>query len=143
MRRALIVLSTFLIGLFSLVASHAPFPHIGVTPIVVQNGKILVDKQTKHLLNTRLHFGESPVSCASRSISKHLGLKAKRLKQLSWSSDVYDPLDKHYITLFVLIDDFEAEKNLDSFEWIDPNALPTPVYAQIQDIFLDQINSIS
>ncbi len=143
MRKVALIMLTFLIGLFSLVASQSPFPRIGVSTIVIRDGKILVEKDTGHLPGRRLHFGESPSVCALKELQEGTGLTAHQTKKISWTSEVFDPLDKHYITLFVLVDDFEGKVNLESHKWVDLNSLPGPVYTHIKEISLDKIDSLS
>ena len=143
MRKVALIMLTFLIGLFSLVASQSPFPRIGVSTIVIRDGKILVEKETGHLPGRHLHFGESPSVCALRELKEETGITAHDAKKISWTSEIFDPLDKHYITLFVLVEDFDSKENLESHEWVDLNTLPGPVYTHIKEISLDKIDSLS
>ncbi|MCP5509370.1 MAG: NUDIX domain-containing protein [Chlamydiales bacterium] len=143
MRKVALITMTFLIGLFSLVASQSPFPRIEVSTIVIRDGKILVDKTSGHLPGRQLHFGESPSACALKELASETGLVAHKAKKVSWTSELFDPLDKHYITLFVLVGDVEGKENLESYKWVELNSLPGPVYTHIKEISLDKIDSIS
>lgn len=141
MRKTIITFSVCLIAIISLVAGQAPFPRIGVAAIAIKNGKILVVKSKKTPPLKQLAFGESLSKCAMTELKRLSNLSAEKPCKMFWTSEVFDPLDRHYITVFVQVDNIEGEENLEMCEWVDIQQLPDSVYAAIKN--MDPIAQIS
>ena len=68
------------------------------------------------------------------------GLIARSMRPVSWVNDIIEK-DKHYVTLFVFVEDFEGEPQLmephkcEGWGWFEWNALPTPLFLPVTSLF--------
>lgn len=121
-------------------------PKVGVGLTVVQNGRLLVGKRKgAHgagewaFAGGHLEFGESVEECARRELAEETGLKALSIRLGPWTADIIEK-DKHYITLFVFIDDFEGELQLmephkcEGWHWFAWEEFPTPLFAPVSSL---------
>ncbi|CCC06334.1 unnamed protein product [Sordaria macrospora k-hell] len=84
-------------------------PRVGVAAIIRDaEGKMLVGvRKGSHGAGTlqfpggHLEFGEDPFQCAVRETEEETGLKVVAEKDVSFTNDVFEAENKHYITLFV------------------------------------------
>lgn len=58
-----------------------------------------------------LEFGETYFSCAERETLEETGLEVNALKLVTVTNDVFEDLNKHYITLFVLCERNNTSKD--------------------------------
>jgi 8-oxo-dGTP diphosphatase len=123
-------------------------PRVGVGVIVWKNGQVLLgQRKGSHgagkwgFVGGHLEFGETIETCASRELMEETGIKALSFQLGPWTSDLIDE-DKHYVTLFVLVDQFEGEPRAlephrcEKWEWFDWNALPSPLFTPIESLLL-------
>jgi len=132
-------------------------PRVGVGVIVIRNGKVLLGKRKGahgagewSFAGGHLEFGESVEACAVRELAEETGLKVLSLQRGPWVSDVIEK-NKHYVTLFMLVDRFEGDPQLlepnkcEGWEWFDWKCLPsplfTPICSLIQQISLENLLS--
>jgi 8-oxo-dGTP diphosphatase len=86
-----------------------------------------------------LEFKESVEECAKRELEEETSLKALSIKYGPWIENVMEN-DKHYVTLFVFVDDFLGEPKLlephkcEGWEWFAWNKLPLPLFAPIHSL---------
>lgn len=119
---------------------------VGVGVVVTKDGKVLLGKRKgAHGLGDwsfaggHLEFKESVEECAKRELEEETGLKAQSLKLGPWTEDVIEN-DKHYVTLFVFINNFTGEpKRLEphkceGWEWFSWNELPSPLFLPIRSL---------
>lgn len=116
---------------------------MGISAVVVRDGKLLLGKRK----NTHgqgqwatpgghLEYGEDVAACACRELIEETGLKAHASRLGPWVSNVIE--NKHYITLFVIVEEFEGELELrepekcEGWEWFDFNCLPSPLFGPIR-----------
>lgn len=118
-------------------------PKVGVGIILIKNGMILLGKR-KGAHGTgywstpggHLEFGETVEECAFRELAEETGLKALSIKLGPWVNNVIDD-DKHYITLFAFVEQFEGTLELlepnkcEGWEWFESNKLPSPLFPTI------------
>lgn len=119
-------------------------PRVGVGVIVEKNGKILLGERIgSHGANTwsppggHLDFGEGVIECAKRELLEETGLLATSCALGSWTENVLDNGTKHYISLFVIVDQFEGTLQLMepekciSWKWFSWEELPSPLFAPL------------
>jgi len=117
-------------------------PLVGVGVIVVKEGKVLLGlRKGSHgsgcwaFPGGHLEYKESVEECARRELIEETGLTALSYHLGPWVSDVIE--DKHYITLFVLVDAFEGELTLmephkcEGWSWHHWEAMPSPLFSCI------------
>jgi len=116
-------------------------PRIGVGVLVEKQGKVLLGKRkgshgafTWGAPGGHLELGEKVEECAKRELLEETGLKAVAVTLGPWVEDVMENGKKHYITLFVKIDQFEGELQLlepdkcEGWEWFSWDQLPHPLF---------------
>ncbi len=119
-------------------------PRIGVSAYVVKENKVLLGaRKGSHgamLWATpggHLEFGESVIECAKRELLEETGLKALSCTLGPWVENVKENGRKHYVTIFVFIDQFEGEPKLlepekcQGWQWFSQNQLPQPLFPSI------------
>ncbi len=124
-------------------------PKVGVGVAVLRENQVLLGKRIgSHgegewaFPGGHLEFGETIEACAKRELLEETGLQALVLETGGWSSDVMAE-DKHYITLFAVVRQFEGEPKLlepekcEGWQWFPLDALPEPLFAPIHT-FLKQ-----
>ncbi len=127
-------------------------PLVGVGVLVIQEGKILLGKRLgSHGFGEwsfpggHLELGETVEACAMRELAEETGLKASSVHLGPWTNDVMAG-DKHYVTLFVFVNQFKGEpkalelQNYEEWQWFDWNALPSPVFGPIRSL-IDKVGA--
>ncbi len=122
-------------------------PRVGVAAFVFKEGKVLLGKRkgahgAGHWAppGGHLEFGESVEDCAVRELAEETGLKALSVQTGAWSNDIIDG-NKHYITLFAVINQFEGEPRLlepnkcEEWQWFSIDALPSPLFSPAAAFF--------
>ena len=121
-------------------------PTVGVGVIVIKSGLVLLGKR-KSTLGTgawsfpggHLEFGETIEECARRELAEETGLKATSIRLGPWVNDIVDE-NKHYVTLFVIVDQFEGQVQVlepdkcEGWKWFEANSLPSPLFAPIESL---------
>ncbi|KAK1773265.1 NUDIX hydrolase domain-like protein [Copromyces sp. CBS 386.78] len=90
-------------------ASQQPVPRVGVAAIIRDaEGKMLVGvRKGSHGAGTlqfpggHLEFGEDYFECAVRETLEETGLKVRAEKDVTFTNDIFEAENKHYITIFV------------------------------------------
>ncbi len=121
-------------------------PRVGVGIAVLQNNMILLGKRKGahgagawSFAGGHLEFGENVEECASRELAEETGLTALSLCLGPWVNDVMEG-DKHYITLFVFVNEFEGNLQLlepdkcEGWGWFECNALPSPLFPPVESL---------
>ncbi len=122
-------------------------PRIGVACIVQREGKVLIGKRKgSHAAGFwgfpggHLEFGESVETCAKRELIEETGLLPQSLRLGPWVENVMEEGQKHYITIFVFVDQFDGKPELlepdkcESWEWFAWDNLPEPLFAPIPSL---------
>ena len=121
-------------------------PKVGVGIGVLRNGHVLLGKRKgSHgsgcwsFPGGHLEFGETVEECARRELLEETGLRARSCLLGPWTSDVIEGT-KHYITLFVFVDQFEGEPQLtepdkcEGWQWVAWDELPLPLFEPIPSL---------
>jgi 8-oxo-dGTP diphosphatase len=119
-------------------------PKVGVGVFVFKDDKVLLGKRKgAHGSGDwappggHLEFGESIEDCAKRELLEEAGLQAVSVKTSGWTNDVIDG-NKHYITFFAVVDQFEGKPELlephkcEEWQWFSIDALPSPLFLPAQ-----------
>src|ERR1700733_6071482 len=134
-------------------------PKVGVGVIVIKEGKTLLGKRKNahgsgnwSAAGGHLEFGETVEECAKRELFEETGLIALSMHLGPWTNDVMDG-NKHYITLFVFVDQFQGEPKLlepekcEGWHWFEWDELPSPLFpsvrSMIEKVTLEKLKQIS
>ena len=130
-----------------MVAVKGERPKVGVGVVVVLEGKLLLGKrQGTHGAGSwsaaggHLEFGETIEDCAKRELKEETGLEATSLILGPWTNNVIDE-SKHYITIFVIVDQFSGEVVLkepdkcEGWHWFSWNEIPEPLFPAMVSFF--------
>ncbi|GMM86797.1 NUDIX hydrolase [Pseudoalteromonas sp. MTN2-4] len=123
---------------------------VGVAVVIIRDGKILLGERIgSHGANTwatpggHLEMGEEIAACAIRETLEETGLKVSDVSQLGFSNDVFNPLNKHYVTLYVVANGVEREPEIMEpnkclgWQWFALDELPKPLFLSLEN-FLKQ-----
>jgi 8-oxo-dGTP diphosphatase len=129
--------------------SPPPAPRIGVGVgiLVLRDGKLLLGRRRgSHGAGTwsapggRLEYGESIEDCARRELLEETGLVLGPCERGPCTSDVFDEVRQHFLTVFVLARHTLGEPatlepdKCDGWQWFDGSALPQPLFAPLASL---------
>ncbi|MCH9621277.1 MAG: RNA pyrophosphohydrolase [Chlamydiia bacterium] len=120
---------------------------VGIATLVVNDGKILLGKR----LNSHgegmwappgghLEYGETPKEGALRELMEETNLSASDVIMGPWTNDFFPQKEKHYISLFMIVTDFEGEVKLMEpdkcveWRWFAFDELPEPLFTSIANL---------
>lgn len=124
---------------------NKPVPRVGVAVIVKKGKTVLLGKRKgSHgagcwsFPGGHLEFKETVEECAIRELLEETGLKAHSCHSGPWTNDVME--EKHYVTLFMIVDAFDGQPQLmeptkcEGWEWFSWDHLPTPLFYPIRSL---------
>lgn len=122
-------------------------PKVGVGVLIIKDHQILLGKRkNSHGQGTwatpggHLEFGETLEKCAKRELFEETGLIAESIKNLWFTNDIHLQEDKHYITIFMLVEKFSGKlKNLEPekcecWQWFSLNDLPCHLFLSLENL---------
>lgn len=123
------------------------FPKVGVAVIIMrENQVLLLRRRNSHGAGSwavpggHLEFGENPEQCVAREAFEETGLRVSGLRFFALTNDVFDEENKHYITIWLLAEDFNGEAKVNAPEelsevaWFAWDSLPTPLFLPFQNL---------
>ena len=123
---------------------------VGVAVVIIRDGKILLGERIgSHGANTwatpggHLEMGEEIEACAIRETLEETGLEVSEVSPLGFSNDVFNSLNKHYLTLYVVAQGVEGEPEIMepnkclAWQWFGLDELPEPLFLSLEN-FLKQ-----
>ena len=125
-------------------------PKVGISSMVIKDGKVLLGKRRgSHgaamwaTPGGHLEYGESVEACAKRELLEETGLTATSFITGPYTNDLISPENKHYVTLFVFVTDFEGDlqclepNKCEGWEWFAWDAFPSPLLAPLQSLIAE------
>lgn len=116
-------------------------PRVGVGVLIIKDGKILLGKRKNaHGAGTwapcggHLELYESFEQCAQREAYEETGLKLTKVRYYGLTNNIYLEEQKHYLTVFMMVDDFEGEPQncepdkCEGWAWFAVNELPENLF---------------
>lgn len=123
-------------------------PRIGIGIYLIRDDKILLGKRIgAHGSHTwsppggHLHFGETPEQCAQRELFEETGIQATEFQRGPWTHDFFQEEGKHYITLALFATSWEGNAHVMEpekcvcWDWFPTDALPTPLFLSVVNLF--------
>lgn len=117
------------------------YPKIGVSAIVMRDGKVLVGKRrgahgpgTWSFPGGHLEFGEELEDAVRRETLEEAGIKIKNLRFAAVTNDIHETERKHYITVFFACDYDSGQVNVmepetcEEWRWAEWTKLPEPLF---------------
>ena len=125
----------------------SPHVRVGVSAIVIKDGKVLLGKRKgSHgagrwaFPGGHLEFGESLEGCLIREVQEETSLSVDHIRFVSVTNDIFTTEQKHYITIFMTCEYASGEvvnRELDKCEqwgWFAWDALPAPLFLPIEHL---------
>ncbi|MBA3958689.1 MAG: NUDIX domain-containing protein [Parachlamydiaceae bacterium] len=122
-------------------------PFVGVGVVVIKEGKVLLGKRKGahgagnwSFPGGHLEFEEQVRDCAIRELEEETSLKAVSIQESHWVEDIMEKDNKHYITLYMIVTQFQGEPQLlephkcEGWQWFAWDALPSPLFVPIHSL---------
>ncbi|MBI4039902.1 NUDIX domain-containing protein [Candidatus Daviesbacteria bacterium] len=128
-------------------------PLVGVGVIIRKDDEVLLLKRkgahgagSWAFVGGHLEFNETPQDCALRETLEEVGLKISNLRPTTFTNDLFDDGNKHYVTLYVLADYIEGEPKIlepekcEALDWFKWDNLPKPLFIPLQNLLKQDFN---
>jgi len=128
-------------------------PNVGVGVIIKKDNQVLLGKRknahgdgTWSFPGGHLEFNEEVEDCARREVMEETGLKIKNLKQATFTNDVFQKENKHYVTLYVMGEYISGEPRVmepekcEKWDWFEWDNLSEPLFIPILNLLKQSFN---
>lgn len=132
----------------NIVSQASSVPKVGIGAWIIKDGKVLMgQRKGAHGQNQwappggHLEFKESPFEAAKRELKEETDLDAEKLEFATWTNDIYEGENKHYISIHMVITQFSGEiKNLEpkkclGWKWVSVEGLDGPIFLSAKNFF--------
>ncbi len=126
---------------------------VGVAAVILREGRVLLGERTgSHGANTwatpggHLELGESIEECAKRETLEETGLVVNSFKKLSFTNDIFEKENKHYVTLYVVASCSNGEPQVmepgkcKQWKWFELDELPEPLFLPLTNLLKEPVN---
>lgn len=126
---------------------------VGVAAVILREGRVLLGERIgSHGAYTwatpggHLEWGESIEECAQRETFEETGLVVDTFKKLSFTNDVFEQEDKHYVTLFVVACCSSGKPQVaepdkcKQWKWFELDKLPEPLFLPLDNFLKEPVN---
>jgi 8-oxo-dGTP diphosphatase len=128
-------------------------PSVGIAVIIVKKGKVLLGKRKgSHGSGSwafpggHLEMNESIEDCARREVFEETGLSIKNIRYATFTNDIFQEEQKHYVTLFVVAEYNGGELRInepdkcEKWEWFTWGEFPENLFLSIKNLLLQGFN---
>jgi len=125
---------------------------VGVAAVILREGRVLLGERIgSHGAHTwatpggHLEWGESIEECAKRETLEETGLVVSAFEKLTFTNDIFEKENKHYITLFVVASDANGEPQVTEpdkckqWKWFKLDELPEPLFLPLTNLLSDPV----
>jgi 8-oxo-dGTP diphosphatase len=128
-------------------------PKVGVGVIIKKENKVLLGKRknvhgegTWGFPGGHLEFKETIEECAIREVAEETNLHVRDIKIGTFTNDIFENENKHYITIFTLTEIESGEVKImepekcEKWEWFDWNDLPDNIFMPMRNLIKTGFN---
>ncbi|UQV20108.1 nucleotide triphosphate diphosphatase NUDT15 [Vibrio sp. J383] len=125
---------------------------VGVAAVILREGRVLLGERIgSHGAHTwatpggHLEWGESIEECAKRETLEETGLVVSAFEKLTFTNDIFEKENKHYITLFFVASDASGEPQVaepdkcKQWKWFKLDELPEPLFLPLTNLLSDPV----
>lgn len=129
------------------------YPKVGIGVIVRKNNQVLIGKRAGSLgkgswafPGGHLEFYESWTDCARRETEEETNIKIKNIRFGIATNDIFENLQKHYITIFMTADYSSGKlqvlepKKCERWGWFKWENLPQPLFLPLKNLLKTGFN---
>jgi len=126
---------------------------VGVAAVILREGRVLLGERIgSHGAHTwatpggHLELGESIEQCAMRETFEETGLTVDSFEKLTFTNDIFEKEDKHYVTLFVVATCLSGEPQVTEphkckqWKWFELDELPEPLFLPLTNLLKDSVS---
>jgi len=122
-------------------------PQVGIGVIIENEDEVLLGKRLNahgegnwSFPGGHLEFGESWEECARREVREETNLEITNVEFFSVTNDIFQPENKHYITIFMKCDYHSGKlinlepRKCEKWQWFSRDNLPEQLFLPIKNL---------